>query len=240
MSFKVETVSFEGPLDLILHLISTHELDIFDLDLTVLIDQYVAYLDKLEALHLEIESVYLDELATLIEYKSKMLLPKPSQMEELQEDPRQQLVERLLEYQKYKDVSSVLQENYYKRQEQFSKPLTVFQDEEEEYENPSGNPYDLLKAMRRMLRRASMQKEIPTRYTYRELSTQDRILQIKVKIASYPQFFSLEDICDDCQNVDEYIVSFLAVLDMIKDRFLLFDQKGDQITFTRGSAYESR
>ena len=79
MGFTVETMRFEGPLDLMLHLIHEKELDIFDLDMEVLTDQYIKYLHEMEKLKLEVESEYLVELAALIEYKSKKLLPKPSE-----------------------------------------------------------------------------------------------------------------------------------------------------------------
>ena len=84
MSFTVETTKFDGPLDLMLHLIKEQQLDIFDLDMEVLTDQYINYLQTMEKLELEIESEYLVELATLIEYKSKKLLPKKN--EELEDD----------------------------------------------------------------------------------------------------------------------------------------------------------
>ena len=82
MGFEVETLKFEGPLDLMLHLIHEQQLDIFDLDMSVLTQQYINYLHAMEELHLEIESEYLVELATLIEYKSKKLLPKKEDEEE--------------------------------------------------------------------------------------------------------------------------------------------------------------
>ncbi len=102
MGFTVETLKFEGPLDLMLHLIKEQELDIFDLDMEVLTDQYIKYLHEMEKLELEIESEYLVELATLIEYKSRKLLPKKSDdlQDDYQEDPKERLVQRLLEYQK--------------------------------------------------------------------------------------------------------------------------------------------
>ena len=118
MSFKVETMKFEGPLDLMLHLIHEQELDIFDLDMEVLTDQYIKYLHEMEKLELEVESEYLVELATLIEYKSKKMLPKPSVEidDEYEEDPKERLVKRLLEYQKYKEVALHLNDVYIKRQ----------------------------------------------------------------------------------------------------------------------------
>ena len=83
MGFEVETRKFEGPLDLMLHLIHEQQLDIFDLDMEILTDQYIAYLHSMEELQLEIESEYLVELASLIEYKSKKLLPRKEGEEEI-------------------------------------------------------------------------------------------------------------------------------------------------------------
>ena len=76
MEFKIMIDQFEGPLDLMLHLIHENKLDLFDLDMNVLTEQYLAYLDAMESLHLEIASEYLSELAALLEYKSKKLLPR--------------------------------------------------------------------------------------------------------------------------------------------------------------------
>ena len=98
MDFKVTIDQFEGPLDLMLHLIKENKLDLFDLDIDVLTGQYLIYLDSMDQLHLEIASEYLVELATLIEYKSKRLLPKDESVldEDLEEDPKDRLVRRLL------------------------------------------------------------------------------------------------------------------------------------------------
>lgn len=101
MAFEVTTHSFEGPLDLMLHLIKENKLDLFDLDMDILTEQYLTYLNAMEAYHLEIASEYLSELAGLIEYKSKKLLPREKVLieEEFEEDQRDKLVARLLEYQ---------------------------------------------------------------------------------------------------------------------------------------------
>ncbi|MDY2732482.1 MAG: segregation/condensation protein A, partial [Erysipelotrichaceae bacterium] len=112
MAFEIETEKFEGPLDLMLHLIREQQLDIFDLDMDVLTDQYIEYLNKMERLQIDVESEYLVELSILIEYKSKKLLPKPSEdiESEYEEDPKERLIKRLIEYQKYKEVSKELDE----------------------------------------------------------------------------------------------------------------------------------
>ena len=110
MEFTVLIDQFEGPLDLMLHLIRENKLDLFDLDMNVLTEQYLAYLETMESMHLEIASEYLGELAALLEYKSKKLLPreKVEITEEYEEDHRDRLVSRLLEYQRFKEISETL------------------------------------------------------------------------------------------------------------------------------------
>ena len=181
MSFTVETTKFDGPLDLMLHLIKEQQLDIFDLDMEVLTDQYINYLQTMEKLELEIESEYLVELATLIEYKSKKLLPKKTEEleDDYEEDPKERIVRRLLEYQKYKEVSNELLEAFNQRQEQFAKPLSIDSINTNNLvddQKLEGNPYDLLKAMTRVLRRMELSKPIETKLTTKEISTEDRIL----------------------------------------------------------------
>ena len=129
--FKVTIENFDGPLDLMLHLIKEKELDLFDLDVNVLTDQYMAYLDAMNEMHLEVASEYLVELASLIEYKSKKLLPKDqSELEdEYEEDPKERLVRRLLEYQQFKEVTRELNELYSERQNLLSKSLSSITEE---------------------------------------------------------------------------------------------------------------
>jgi len=224
-----------------LHLIREQELDIFDLDMEVLTDQYIKYLHEMEKLELEVESEYLVELATLIEYKSKKLLPKPAEgLEgEYEEDPRDRLVKRLLEYQKYKEVSSILYDSYIDRQDQLSKPVsydTVVKNTNLDDQKLEGNPYDLLKAMNKLLRRIQLQKPIETKIAAKEISTEDRILQIKSRLINLPETFSFETLVDDCHSIHEYIVTFLAILDMAKDHFLVFSMdENEDIWFKRGS-----
>ena len=244
MGFKVETMRFEGPLDLMLHLIREQELDIFDLDMEVLTDQYIKYLHEMEKLELEIESEYLVELATLIEYKSKKLLPKPADAleGEYEEDPKDRLVKRLLEYQKYKEVSQTLYDSFIERQDQLAKPVsydTVVKNSNLDDQKLEGNPYDLLKAMNKVLRRLQLSKPIETKYTAKEISTEDRILQIKSRLIDLPETFSFETLIDDCNSIHEYIVTFLAILDMAKDHFIVFSvDANENIWFKRGSSNE--
>lgn len=244
MAFSVETLKFEGPLDLMLHLIREQELDIFDLDMDVLTDQYIKYLHEMEELHIDVESEYLVELATLIEYKSKKLLPKPVDDldDEYEEDPKDRLVRRLLEYQQYKEVSKTLYNTYLERQDQLAKPLSLDDVKKSSVSDDTkieGDPYDLLKAMNRVLRRIQLSKPIETKFTKKELSTEDRILQIKSRLTSLPETFSFTNLVDDCKEVHEYIVTFLAILDMAKNHELFFTiDEDDTIWFKRGTNNE--
>lgn len=244
MSFTVETTKFDGPLDLMLHLIKEQQLDIFDLDMEVLTDQYINYLQTMEKLELEIESEYLVELATLIEYKSKKLLPKKAEEleDDYEEDPKERIVRRLLEYQKYKEVSSELLEAFNQRQEQFAKPLSIDSINTNNLvddQKLEGNPYDLLKAMTRVLRRMELSKPIETKLTAKEISTEDRILEIKSRLSTLPKTFNFENLVSDCHNVHEVIVTFLAILDMAKDHYLVFStDDNDEIWFRRGENNE--
>ena len=243
MGFEVETLKFEGPLDLMLHLIHEQQLDIFDLDMEVLTDQYIAYLHAMEDLQLEVESEYLVELATLIEYKSKKLLPRHSDdLEDDYEDPKDRLVRRLLEYQKYKEVSAALYDSFVERQDQLSKPLSLdrfMKEADLDAQKVEGDPYDLLKAMNKVLRRLQLSRPLDIKVTQKELSPEDRILQIKARLRDLPETFSFETLIEDCDDLHEYVITFIAILDMAKDHYLAFTIDGNEnIWFTRGTNHE--
>ena len=236
-------MKFEGPLDLMLHLIHEQQLDIFDLDMSVLTQQYIEYLHAMEELHLEIESEYLVELATLIEYKSKKLLPKKEdEQEEDLEDPKDKLVRRLLEYQKFKEVSHTLYDSFVERQDQLSKPVSfdeVVKLSNDNDQKVEGDPYDLLKAMNKVLRRLQLSRPLDIKFTQKELSTEDRILQIKARLKDLPDTFSFETLLEDCDNIHEYVITFIAILDMAKDHYLTFSvDDSENIWFSRGSNNE--
>ena len=228
MAFTVNVQQFEGPLDLMLHLIKESKLDLFDLDMSILVDQYLYYLKQMEKLHLEIESAYLVELATLIEYKSKRLLPKEEAelTDEYEEDPKERLVRRLLEYQQFKEVSEQLNILYVERSQQLSKPISLEVEEwiqqNEENTPLKGSPYELVKAMMKCMRRAQLSHPIETRFTEKELSVEDRVLQLKARFKLLPEKFSFDQLLEDCLDLHSSIVTFLAVLDLARANVLFF------------------
>lgn len=221
MAFEVTTHSFEGPLDLMLHLIKENKLDLFDLDMDILTSQYLTYLNAMEAYHLEIASEYLSELAGLIEYKSKKLLPREKVLieEEFEEDQRDKLVKRLLEYQRFKEVCQTFEDYYNQRQMSYTKPLSEETNQwitlvkEEELQ---GNPYDLVKAMNKIIRRSFLQRPQQTRMTIKELSLDERVVQIQDHLRFWSGKMNFETLCEDCTDLHMVIVTFLSVLDLIK------------------------
>ena len=227
MAFTIMIDQYEGPLDLMLHLIKDNKLDLFDLDMNILTDQYLQYLNAMESMHLEVASEYLAELAGLLEYKSKKLLPREKVVieEEYEEDQREKLVKRLLEYQRYKEVSAQFEQKYEERQLMMSKPISeetnkwVHTVTEAEID---GNPYDLIKAMNRVLRRMALSHPLETRMTVKELSLDERVVQIKKRLRDFVGKMSFEDLCSDCDSLHMVIVTFLSVLDLIKHKEITF------------------
>lgn len=242
MAFEIKSESFEGPLDLMLHLIKENKLDLFDLDMNVLCDQYLSYLNAMESMHLEVASEFLSELAGLIEYKSKKMLPKEKVeiSEEYEEDQRDKLVKRLIEYQRFKEVSEEFSRKYEERQKLMSKPVSEKTNEwistvkEDDF---VGNPYDLIKAMNRVIRRMSLDVVQETNMQVSELSVEERDEQIRRRFEKINTKISFEDLCDDCNSLHMVIVSFLSILDLIRHGFLNFTvDDNDDIWLMRGAS----
>ena len=241
MKFTVTIDQFEGPLDLMLHLIKENKLDLFDLDMNVLTTQYIEFIHQMKDLHLEIASEYLSELASLIEYKSKKLLPREKVQveEEYEEDQRTKLVARLVEYQKYKEISEKLRIDYENRQKHFTRSVSPLVEqwsipiESDTLENQS--PYELLKAMNRVLQRMILLKPYETKVTIKELSVEERLEQIKERLKDSNNTISFETLCDDCSSLHMVIVTFLSILDLIHQKWLDFTiDSEDHIYVKRG------
>lgn len=240
MSFSVTIDKFDGPLDLMLHLVRENKLNLLELNLSELTNQYLTYIKEMETLSLEIESEYLVQLAILVEYKSKKLVPKVlDKIEgEYEEDPALVIANRLIMYQKYKEVTKELEGNYLQRQEQLTKSSLDISEyinsDDYDLSNVNGTPYDLMKAMNKVLRRIKLEQPLDTKTTKKEMSVDDRILQIKARLTDLPKTFSFSNLIEDCDSLNLFIVTFLAILDMAKHQFLVFTiDQNDEIWFKR-------
>ena len=239
--FTVTIDAFDGPLDLMLHLIREKKLDLMNLDVNVLTDQYIAYLEAMEYQQLEVASEYLVELAGLIEYKSRRLLPNFKEEAE-EEDPKERLVKRLLEYQQFKEVSGELQKMYEGRQLMLGKPLSQEAEQwmhTEEDMKYSGTPYELMKAMKKCLMRMRLSRPIETKYAVSELSMEDREVEIRARLDQLPDTFPFEKLLEDVRDLPKFIVTFLSVLDLARQHILYFSvDAAERIWLKRGTRYE--
>lgn len=228
MNIEFKINEFEGPLDLLLHLIKESKMDIMNIEIEKITEQYMAYLDSQEKMNLEIASEYLVLASELIEIKSKLLLPNvkiDEEGEEVEEDPREELVRRLLEYQAYKEITKELQKReeirsqiYTKIPENYANYCDGKVEVKVEYEID-----DLVNALRNYLLRKKESKPLNTKVTVNEITVSSRrhdirnILKTKRRIS----FFELFPIV----SKDYIVATFLAVLEMAKSQELVIKQE---------------
>ena len=225
MEFRIH--DFEGPLDLLLHLIKEAKMDIMNIEIEEITKQYVDFIKKQEKMNLEVSSEYLVLAAELMEIKSKMLLPVSSHSEEEEEveDPREELVNRLLEYQAYKDITKVLQEKELLRRDIYTKlPENIHAYQEEVKEIHSDVTLDdLIEAFQKYYQRKIENRPLQTKVTLNEISVSSRRYEIKriLKKEGRVSFFELFP-----EVTKEYVVAtFLAVLEMAKNHELKIIQE---------------
>ncbi len=214
-SFHFKLPVFEGPLDLLLHLIKDQKVDIYDIPIVHITRQYMDYIKLLKELNLEIAGEFLVMAATLIHIKSKMLLPPEEKAEEEPvEDPRAELVQRLLEYQAYKESSSDLRRREDIWKNVFRRSLPDKDDYEFEPEPMlfEANAYDLISVFKKLLEKAPEQALEITRET---LTVADRINYIVERIEN-EQGVRFEDLFKDGDSRLLLVVSFLALLEAVR------------------------
>lgn len=218
MEFKIN--DFEGPLDLLLHLIKESKMDIMNIEIELITKQYMDFLDSQEKMNLEVSSEYLVLASELLEIKSRLLLPNnkvDENGEEVVDDPREELVNRLLEYQTYKNITSLLQEKELLRKDIYTKSpenIKNYIDERTEI-HADVTLDDLLAAFQRYYQRKIDNKPLNTKVTVNEISVSSRRHDIKniLKTKRRVSFFELFPVVSK-----EYVVAtFLAILEMCKN-----------------------
>lgn len=220
--------NFDGPLDLLLHLIKEQDIDIYDIKIEDITKQYLDYIKHMKELNLEIASEYLVMASELIEMKSKMLLPKKREKEEddYEEDPRELLIERLLAYKRYKEVTSEFKDLELTRKMIFTREpdnLNRYAKEEESIEELG--VADLIDAFNNLLKRKELDRPIATKITKKELSVADKVNKIK-NILRNKKRINFEEIFE-VSTKEEVIISFLSVLEMVKKDEILLTQDGN-------------
>lgn len=226
MNYTIEINNFEGPLDLLLHLIKKAELDICEISIVEITKQYLDYINLMESMNLNIASEYLTMAAELIEIKSSILLPKKKidNEDDYEEDPKENLINRLIEYEKYKEVTEVLKKYEQDRKELYTKKptdLEIYNTVTNEIsENFDLN--DLMSALNKMLDRKKLYKPLNTKITNREYSITERSNQIKniLKNKKQVEFTDLFDI----YSKDYIVITFLSILTMARHQELSITQ----------------
>ncbi len=222
MDFRIN--EFEGPLDLLLHLIKESKMNIMDIEVEKITVQYMNYLDLQEKLNLEIASEYLVMASELIELKSKLLLPNQKDESLEEEDPREELVNRLLEYQAYKEITKVFHDKESLRKEIYTKSPESIRNYVEENTSITSSVTldDLVDAFKKFLERKKEERPLQTKVTVNEISVSSRRYEIKKLLKSKRRvsFFELFPVVSK-----EYVIAtFLAILEMAKNKEITISQ----------------
>ena len=234
MQYNVKIDGFEGPLDLLLHLINHLEIDIYDIPVADITEQYMIYIHTMKELQLDVASEYLVMAATLLEIKSKMLLPNHNKdfdeelMIEIEEDPREELVEKLIEYRKYKEIAEDLKTLGEERSLLFTKApsdLTEYAKEVKvEKQELDVSLYDMLGALQKLLRRKKLKRPLFTKVARQEISLEKRMNEIisdLTRTKKSKNFFDLFPVHDK----GHIVVTFLALLELMKRNDIVLEQE---------------
>ena len=224
--YEVKLPEFDGPLDLLLHLIKKEDIDIFDIDIDKITKQYLEYINLMESLNLDIASEYLIMAAELMEIKASSLLPKKEiEEDEYEEDPKEQLIKRLIEYEQYKDITNTFKELENYRQEVYTRQTDELITYKETTEN---NNYgidinDLVNAFKDFLKRKELEKPLNTKITKKDYSINIRCQEIKniIKKKKKVDFFELFDNI----NKDYIVITFLSILSLTKNGEIIITQE---------------
>ncbi|MEI3604695.1 segregation/condensation protein A [Pseudogracilibacillus sp. SE30717A] len=220
-SYQVKLDTFEGPLDLLLHLVNELEIDIYDIPVSEITEQYMNYVTAMQEIELNVASEYLVMAATLLEIKSAMLLPKKEieYEDEYEEDPRDELIARLIEYRKYKLAAEELKEKELEENQLYTRTPIQFDDQFiNDYSTNNGEVsiYDMINALGNVLKRKQWRAPLETKINRMEISIEQRmeeVLNLIIK-SDHPIEF---DQLFPFPNRTHIVTTFLAVLQLIKN-----------------------
>lgn len=226
-NWEVNLDIFEGPLALLLHLINKLEIDIYDIPIARITEQYMDYLQAMQLLKLDIAGDYLVMAATLMSIKSQMLVPRNEGFEEQdeedflheEEDPREQLMEMLLEYRKFKNVASQLEERQEERAVYFTKqPMDVSQYQEQvPLKENEVDLNDLMSAFKNMMKQKELLAPSQTTIETEEITVSDKMQFIENRLRGNRKgVISFKNLFD-VPTKREMVVTFLALLELIKE-----------------------
>jgi len=229
MSYKIKLELFEGPLDLLLYLVKKDHLNIYDIPIKEVTEQYLRYIELMRLLDLNIAGEFLVMAATLMQIKSKMLLPPEEnpEAEQEQQDPRAELVRRLLEYERFKEIAEELRQRETGQKEVFKRPKSI--NPEEIPQAKDGETYfeaslfDLITAFSRAM------EEVPKELFYEvikdEFTVEGKIHYI-LHLLLVHSSVTITQLFSEAKNKIEIVVIFLAILELVRMKELIARQKG--------------
>ena len=228
MSYEIKLDIFEGPLDLLLYLIRKNEIDIYNIPIALIAEQYLSYLDMMRSLNLDLAGEYLVLASTLIYIKSKLLLPlaEGGAEEEEGEDPRAELVRQLLEYQAFKEAAlrlddrPLLERDVFKRGAPVEEPTTA---EETDDALVEVDVFELVTAFRRIIAGLDLKEDLEI--DAEKMSLTDRINEIMERLTEEGQI-TFADLLGDRTDRRRIIYTFLAILELMKLRMVRAYQSG--------------
>ncbi len=211
--YTVKVGVFEGPLDLLLHLIKKNQLDIYDIPIALITEQYLEYIRIMRTLDLTIAGEFLLMAATLMYIKSRMLLPTPAEEEEEEEgeDPRAELVHRLLEYKRFKEAAICLSQQALLERDIFIRPLQELEFEEGEIE---AGLFHLIDALRELFQR----REVEDIYEIglERVTLRDKMREIWERLQGAREAVPFSSLFPPVSSREELIITFLALLELVK------------------------
>ena len=225
--YPVKVGNFEGPLDLLIHLIKKNQVDIYDIPIFVIAQQYLEYLDVMQELNLDVAGEFLVMAATLIQIKSRTLVPRleVEDSSEEDDDPRDELVRRLLDHQRFKAAAELLHERETVRSAQWTRPDERLGDiAEQPFERElEVDLFSLLQAFQAVLTRTRDRPSI--RLPEEVVSIETRIEQLLARLETV-EACGFDELFTDASSRRELITTFLAILEMIRSKLIRVFQQG--------------
>ncbi len=225
MSYKIKLELFEGPLDLLLYLVKKDHLNITDIPITKVTEQYMQYLEVMKFLDLNIAGEFLVMAATLMQIKSKMLLPPDENPVAEEEDPRADLVRQLMEYEKFKEIAETLRQRETEQRELFKRPKAEAPKQEANPADPEyfeASIFDLITAFSRAMQ--DTPKELFYKVIKDEFTIEEKIHQLLHKLM-VSETIKVSELFVAAKNKIEVIVTFLAVLELIRIKEVVLRQR---------------
>jgi segregation and condensation protein A len=221
LNYAIKLDIFEGPLDLLLYLIKKNEIDIYNIPIALVTEQYLSYLKMIKALNLDLAGEYLVMASTLIHIKSRLLLPPPEEPEEEEEDPRAELVRQLIEHKTFKEIAESLGSRPLLERDVFTRAAVL----PEELENPTADEeelievsvFELIEAFHRII--SQLDKKELMEIDLEKLSLTDIINDIMEQL-SVKKSLTFDDLLNERRDRRRIIYTFLALLELIKLRMI--------------------